>query len=584
MSATTDTGAGGPAVLLNQAPVFACLDPAQLERLVGELGEVRIRAGEWLFRRGDPADSMFVLGSGRLEVVDPGPPETIIRRLRRGDVLGELALLAGEPRSASVRARRDSVLLELERGHFEHLVAEVPGFALALTRSMGTQLAANRAPVETPQQPRTIALLPLDPGAEVDRAAELLAASFARHGTVGVFAADPGRTPETMAAELDQAEAREDRVVLVGTATAPGDRWTDFCLREADVVLALSTGAPGRAWLDRPDALKGCELVLVGAPARPDVIERLEPREVHALSGPGDIDRCLEVSARRLAGKATGIVLSGGGARAFAHLGVFEELAAAGVTIDRVGGVSLGSVVGAGIAMGKSAEELNQIFHTGFIENNPTGDYAPPLFALIRGGRTRRLLSGFLGETRFEELTTRFFCLSCDLNARQAVVHRTGPMLDAVNASLAIPGVFPPISTADGRLLVDGGVLDNLPVAEMAARGEGPVIAVDVTDTGGFQKPIRPGLERLGRPIRRYLTGSEAELPRLGETIVRTITVGSIDTAEAARRHADLAIVPELEGIGMLDWRQFDRVREAGRAAARAALERAPTWLGGGGA
>jgi predicted acylesterase/phospholipase RssA len=306
---------------------------------------------------------------------------------------------------------------------------------------------------------------------------------------------------------------------------------------------------------------------------------------VQVLAGPEDFDRCLAAGARRLTGNAIGIVLSGGGARAFAHLGVVEELRSAGVVIDKVAGVSLGAAVGAGVAMGHGADELTELFRGGFTEANPTGDYTVPAFSLIRGERTRELLRGYVGEQRFEELPTRFFCLSCDLIAREAVIHRTGPMFEPVLASLSIPGVFPPISTDDGRLLVDGGVLDNLPVSTMSGTGEGPVIAVDVGGRmGDFRKPQRPGIAKLGRPIRRYLTGSEAELPRLGETIVRTVTVGSIDTDEAARRHADLVIVPELEGIGLLDWRQLERTRELGRAAARKALERAPAWLTGSGA
>src|SRR5205823_1263815 len=114
---------------------------------------------------------------------------------------------------------------------------------------------------------------------------------------------------------------------------------------------------------------------------------------------------------------------------------------------------------------------------------------------------------------------------SCDLIAREAVVHRTGPVVDAVYSSLAIPGVFPPVATADGQLLVDGGVLDNLPVATMARTGEGPAIAVEVTGRmGQFGAAGRLGMERLGRPLRRALTGNEARIPRLGETIVRTVT------------------------------------------------------------
>jgi predicted acylesterase/phospholipase RssA len=285
----------------------------------------------------------------------------------------------------------------------------------------------------------------------------------------------------------------------------------------------------------------------------------------------------LEATARRLAGRSLGIVLSGGGARAFAHLGVVEELRAAGLEFDRVAGVSLGSLVAAATAIGLEPDAAFEVFQRDFVATNPTGDFTVPVFSLLRGGRARGLLAQAIGERRIEDLPLRFFCVSCDLVAREPIVHRRGPMAEAVWASVAIPGVFPPVATPDGQLLVDGGVLDNLPVATMARTGEGPVIAVDVTGRmGPFARPRRPGLERVGRPLRRALTGGDAAVPRLGETMLRTLTVGSIDTVAAARLHADLVIAPEVEGIGLMEWRALGRVRELGRAAARQALHADP--------
>ena len=249
--------------------------------------------------------------------------------------------------------------------------------------------------------------------------------------------------------------------------------------------------------------------------------------------------------------------------------------------IDRIAGVSIGSLVGAGLAAGHDPDAIAR--HSGpGSSSQPDGRLHAAALLDDPWQPDAAALAEYFGETRIEELQTRYFCLSCDLIAREAVIHRTGRLWEAISASLAIPGIFPPISTPEGRLLVDGGVLDNLPVATMARSGEGPVIAVDVTGRmGDFKKPVRPGIARLGRPIRRYLTGSEAELPRLGETIVRTVTVGSVDTAEAARRHADLVIEPAVEEVGLLDWSQLEPVVEAGRAAARAALEDAPEWFTG---
>jgi NTE family protein len=571
----------GTAAFLRRVPVLSGLDDELLSRLAEQVATVSVRAGDWLVREGDVADSLYVIRSGRLEVIAEGPPETVIRILRRGAVLGELALLTEEVRSASVRARRDSELLELGRRQFEELISDAPGFALGLTHAMGAQLAASRTPAVSAEPPRTIAALPLDQGAPVADAADLMLDELRRHGSVARLTSEPGQDSAEMFSRLERAESENDRVLLLGDSHTRGDEWTDFCVREADSLFALSRGSPSREWLDHPDALVGCELVVLADAVTDEVLEALQPREVQVLPDGSDLQPSVDLTARRLAGRAVGVVLSGGGARAFAHIGVMQELAQAGVTIDRIGSVSLGSLVGAGLAAGHRPDDLAGAIRGAVMDMNPTGDYTLPLFSIIRGARVRSLLRGFFGDRRIEELRTRYFSISCDLINRQTVVHKTGPLFEAVQASLSIPGVFPPMSKADGQLLVDGGVLDNLPVGTMASTGEGPVIAVDVTGRmgGEFRKPVRPGIARLGRPIRRYLTGTDAEVPRLGETIVRTVTVGSSDTAEAARRHADLVIQPQVEGVGILDWRHLDRVVEKGREAARRALESPPAWL-----
>jgi NTE family protein len=559
---------GAPAFLRN-VPVFAGLSDELLEKLSEQLREVAVSAGTWLMRAGDTADSLFIIRSGRVDVIDEGPPEALIRVLRRGDVLGELALLRQGTRSASVRARRDAELLELDRAAFEDLIQRAPSFALGLTRAMGAQLAASRTPIAASTPPRTIAVVGLDPSSRPAEVAEELAGALAGYGSVATLS-------DGDLAAIDRAERDGDRVVLRG-GTNPEDEWTELCVREADLVIALSTEGPAPAWLARAPALDGCELLLSGPAATAGWPQSLRPREVHAVTTAARRSDSLQAMARRIAGRSLGIVLSGGGARAFAHLGVLEELHAAGLRFDRVGGVSLGSLVGAAMASGFTADEMYDAFERNFVATNPSRDFVLPRYSLVRGAKTRRLLREEFGERRIEELPLRFFCMSCDLIAREAVVHRTGRVADAVYASLAIPGVFPPVGTTEGRLLVDGGVLDNLPVATMARTGEGPVVAVDVTGRmGQFRRSGRLEGARLGRPLRRALTGSEAEIPRLGETITRTIMVGSIDTVAAARVHADLVISPQIDGIALMDWKALPRVRELGRQAAREALAADP--------
>jgi NTE family protein len=553
------------AAFLRNVPILTGLPDTLLERLADQVAEVHVGAGAWILREGDLAESVFIVRSGRVEVVDEGPPEVLIRILRRGDVLGELALLHEGTRSVSAQARRDTELLELGRADFEALIMEAPTFAVGLTRAMGAQLAVSRTPVAAATPPQTVAVVGLDAAVRVPEVARGLADALGTHGSVATLAGGD-------LSAIDQAERDVERVVLQ-CGSDPAADWTALGVREAHLVLAVTSGTPDQEWLRQATALQGCELLVLGSGLSTGTLTELQPREVQVVVEAERRGAALEATGRRMAGRSVGLVLSGGGARALAHLGVVEELRSAGLHFDRIAGVSLGSLIAAATAMGLEAESAYEAFKRNFVTTNPTNDFTIPAYSLVRGAKTRRLLSQEFGDRRIEELPLRFFCLSSDLVAREPVIHRTGPVADAVFASLAIPGVFPPVATADGRLLVDGGVLDNLPVATMARTGEGPVIAVDVTGRmGQFAPARRQGLERLGRPMRRALTGSEAAIPRLGETIVRTLTVGSSDTVVAARLHADLVITPAVESVGLMDWRALPRVRELGRAATREAL------------
>jgi NTE family protein len=558
----------GAAEFLRNVPILAGLADDLLIRVAAQMDALRVPAGEWIVRTGEGGDTLFIIRSGSAEVVDEGPPESVLRTLRRGEVLGELALLGHGARSASVRARRDVDLLTLGRAQFETLIQE-SSFALGLTRAMGSQLALSRSPIEAELPPRTIGVVGLDDRAPAAEVASRLAGALADHGSVA----------ELWEGELEtiaQAERDADRVMLCG-GTDPEEAWTQLCVREADLVVAVGSGVPvSAAWRSRAVSLKGCELLMAGPLTDTTVLESLEPREVQVVSPRARLGDAYAATARRLAGRSVGVVLSGGGARAFAHLGVLEELLAAGVTFDRIAGVSLGALIAASAAAGFTPDRMLEVFERSFVATNPTNDYVPPAYSLIRGAKTRRLLEEAFGDLRIEQLPLRFFCVSCDLIEREPVVRRTGPVAEAVYQSLAIPGVFPPVPTSDGRLLVDGGVLDNLPVSTMAHRREGPIIAVDVTGRGRSDRASRPRLGPVGRSIRRALTGSEVEVPRLGETIVRAVVVGSSDTVAAARRYADVVITPRVGGIGLMDWRALGMVRELGREAARRALESDP--------
>jgi NTE family protein len=576
-----------PAEFLRNVPMFAGLPQQTIERIAAHAITTRLRAGEWLFRQGDPADGVHVVVSGRLEVVREETDEgELLRVLGPKSVVGELALLADSERSASIRARRDSELLKLTRDRFDALVADDPHFTGELVRLMGVQLQRSRAlEAPDPSAASVIALVPAHDGLPMEEIGAALLQELGLGGSV-VRLAGPAATPLDPAAEaalLERYEQEEDIVVLTG---APEGDWRDFSLRQADRIALVAGAGAEPPELDK-GALAGCDLLFVtegtggvgaGTGGVGAWIDALRPRTHHVLEPGARLAPSAAAAARRLAGRSVGLVLSGGGARAFAHIGAIEELLAAGFVIDRVGGCSMGAFIGAMLAIGMDPEEIDARCYEEWVRRNPLSDYGLPRHSLIRGHRVRAMLARNL-PGMIEDLPLDYFCVSGDLPTAELVVHRRGELWKAVGASMSLPGLVAPALIGE-RMLVDGGVLNNLPVDVMAATGEGPVIAVDVTNRFEPPAPRGTGPSRTRRFRRGYEGGEEeARLPGFSEALTRALLLGSVDTAEAARVHASLVITPDSDGVGMLEWHQLDRMREAGRRAALEALERAPEAL-----
>ncbi|OBI45165.1 MFS transporter [Mycobacterium colombiense] len=542
---------------LGGLPLFAGLDPVTRAELRDHAEQVDLEAGSYLFHAGDAPDSLYVVRNGRLQVLQN---DVVITELGRGEVVGELGLLIDAPRSASIRAVRDSTLVRLTKTQFQSIADS--GVLAAMVRVLATRL--HQAP--PPAVPRAatpeavIAIVGVDAGAPVSLvAAELVTALSGR-----LQVADPGRVDRD---GLDRAERAADKVVL--HAAANDADWRDFCLRSADrVVLVVAHPAPPVAPL--PARAVGADLVLAGAPAAREHRhlweELITPRSVHTVRA-GHATADLRTLAARIAGRSVGLVLSGGAARAFAHLGVLDELEAAGVAVDRYAGTSMGAIIAALAATGKDAAAVDANIYEYFIRSNPTSDYTLPSKGLIRGRRTLGALDSVFGGQLVEELPKEFRCVSVDLLARRAVVHRCGPLADVVGCSLRVPGLYAPV-VYDGALHVDGGVLDNLPVTTLA-RHEGPLIAVSI---GTGQQATSASATKLPHPPR---------VPNVVDTLLRTMTIGSAMASTAVLERADLAIHPDTSSIGFLEWHQIDRAREAGRIATREALPRIMEVVGG---
>jgi len=570
-------------------------------------------AVEWVFlgghatlcREGEQGDCAYLVLSGRLRAIVGG---SIVSEIGPGESVGEMALLTGEPRSADVRAIRDSALARLSAPAFRRLVERHPAVLAAIVRLLVRRLRAREGARPTGREVTSLALVPLDAGVPAARVAADLAASLERLGpTLHLSAGNfdrltgvPGAAglgPDAprssyLAAWLGEQEARHR--FLLFQADADPSAWTRRCLRHADrvILMAMADGDPALAEVERAtladgDAATGPRRVLVLLHADGRRLPRntaawLDARSCDEhyhirLDTPSDLARL----ARCLTGNAIGVALGGGAARALAHLGVLRALTEAGVPVDKVAGTSMGAIVGAAHAMGMCYEEALEQGRRIFIKARPHKEYTLPIFSLIRSRRLDRIAVETYGDAQIEDLWLPFQCVSCDLSAAGPRLHRRGSLWRAVRASSAVPGVFLPV--IEGRtLLVDGGVLDNLPGDLLRAAGCGRVIVVDVNppteltvECEKFPSPWRGLWRRLWRRKR----GPKA--PGIAEILLRTMVVTSDRRTREVKQQADLCIEPPVGRFGWMQFGALKKIAEAGYRHTRDQLAAPdqPPWL-----
>ena len=255
-------------------------------------------------------------------------------------------------------------------------------------------------------------------------------------------------------------------------------------------------------------------------------------------------------------------MLSGGGARGFAHIGVVKALREANVPIDTVGGTSMGAILGAGVAMEWTHEQLVERFKRTFVDTNPLSDYTLPLVSLVSGRKVSGLLRREFGELQIEDLNLPFFCVSSNLSTGRIAVHRHGSLWRWLRASVAIPGVLPPIFH-NGEVHVDGGAMNNLPVDVMREVGRGPIIGVDVgadrAFTADFDDVDVPALWKVMSWFR-----SKKKRVNIFQILWRAGMVNTTASTMAHREQTDLLLQPQLENMDLLHWKGFERAIELG--------------------
>ncbi|MBL4616148.1 MAG: patatin-like phospholipase family protein [Robiginitomaculum sp.] len=538
---------------------------------------IKIPGGKALFQPGDHANSIYFVKSGvfgAFHRASDGELE-LLGYIRTGEPVGEMAFLGATPHASAVYALRDAELIRLPRDVFNKLSRKFPDLLLILSQMIVLRMRSNnRTTLNERSQPKVFVMLATSPTIATKYLAKQLANQLTIIGkTVKIIGPkDQQQSPYW----FDQQEQVHDIILLYGPI-ADND-WFRLCMRYADRIWIL-----GRADARPSDPLLPPE----NSPARAmrliDVI-LLHNQDERAVSKGKDWKKAANASrvfhwrtsnkedaariARTAAGRSVGLVLSGGGARAYAHIGAVRALREANIPIDFCGGTSMGAIIAANVAMGWCDEKIEQSILEAFVNSNPVNDYVLPVVSLTKGARVKRRLAKHFGCIDIENMVLPFFCVSANLTTGQPTIHREGLLREALRASIALPGVLPPV-VMNREVHVDGAVLNNFPVDVMQDFHRGPVLGIDVSQVRGLEAE-----EFIDPPgfFGWVMKNGFRKAPPIASLLLRTATL-STSNLDVRRANADILILPEMEDMDLRDWKSFDKATQAGYVATVKALD-----------
>ncbi len=573
-----------PKPALPAVGIFADLDATERAALAAELETRTLKRGDVLVRQGDAADALYIALSGRFAVTLEGRRDPITE-IGPNQPIGEMAFLTEGKRTATVTALRDSLVLRLGRAEFERLSAKCPSIWRTLTSALSQRLAAttvSEAPAPDPR-PRTITIVRAGEAPVPQEFIAALTSVFCAASRTLVLDAAKAAELLPKGIALDSAEATQtlnelestyDYVIfLADTDVTP---WSQKAVRHADLVLGVGTHAANPT----PSRLEKLAHEFVGPEARRLVL--LHPRRgsitgtsrwlrwrqvaMHhhvAMDTRGDVERLF----RFINGTAVGLVCCGGGALCAAHVGLYKALIERGLEFDIMGGTSAGSAMVGAFAMGKHPDDIDRGTHDIFVTNRAMQRYTWPRYSLLDHSHYDRQLRRYFGGVNIEDLWVPYFAVSTNLSRYTLHRHDRGDLFEAIRASGSIPVMLPPVYTKSGEMLVDGCLLDNVPIRTMHALKSGPnvVISFDIPELQRFEvdyEALPSRAELIQMSLNPFTRGQLPEAPGLTTVLMRSLMANRHDFNRQLK-DGDLLLVPPIpDDMGILDWQRHTELVE----------------------
>ncbi|MDY7036271.1 MAG: cyclic nucleotide-binding and patatin-like phospholipase domain-containing protein [Thermodesulfobacteriota bacterium] len=621
---------------LGKIPLFSSIPKDQLPEIAKEFEPAFFQKGETILKEGDPGDSMYIIKSGSVSVhAKNNGAEVFITSLHRGDFFGELALLTGSPRMATIRVILDVHLYRLKERGFEKFLKNNPIIGLYLSRHYARRFVETSQHTLNDPLPAFFAMMATHHGLRkshflyslayhlikeakkktlVIELDESVSEKFPNYGLEQAqspypdltnFFSDPyadilkkswfshscgfmvfllTRVKEKQ--YWDQLETNlphlmdllRKRFHLIFFSIPPqlgaiGERVLRLCDRTLVLINNTNEALPevrgkitdivnisgGRADHikvgvshligDRgiPRDTLGVELGIPETPAiwvhktAPALADKIDIKKRFPVRGP----RAL---ARELGRVRVGLVLGAGSARGWAHLGVLRVLEEEGIHIDMIAGSSIGALVASIYARTASIEFTNRIvietIPTKFQVQRKVFDYTIPVHGIIRGRKILQMVRNAVQDADFLDLLIPAYFVAVDYNTGEEVLLEKGNVSEAVRASISLPGILNPASH-NGRWLLDGGLLNPVPVDVLIQKGADIIIAVC----------IEGGKDQRGQ--------GNGKPPGIMSVLSRTMNIIHSQATRDFAQKADIVLYPEVNEFA---WDAFHRAQDLARA------------------
>lgn len=580
---------------IKRNPFFSSLSRSVLKNLIDKFELISVKGGDVIIEEGSDEKELYLVVHGRLRVFRTYQINHEIfseYELGKNEIFGEISLLVQRKRSASVVAIRDSDLLRLSKDAFEELLVNHPEAGLKLAKlSIGRLLEAQNNEHNKLFSNRFIAfcLIPSNNSTLFDKIIMLMLSEMKKQKK-SVFFVDKNTVEQLMGSSIETIYKSDVKVnqltrllnekeLLYDFVIYQSDpvlsHWTQLCLRQSDAVYLLHDVSASEINTHISEYINDCahlknhriSLVLIHENQQSQTVRaseylsELKLEDVyHVMKGrTEDFARLMRI----ITGQSLGVVLGGGGARGFAHIGLVKALYELNVDIDIIGGTSLGALVAMSVSAGYSVDDMITLCRDLLIDAT-TYDYTLPYMSLMSGKKLNQVLRSIYGENKhIEDLWIRSFCVSTNISNCDLVVHQTGLIWESVRASLSLPGIYPPV-VRNNELLVDGGVVNNLPVNIMGKHFHaGKILASNISVTHeamNYNTSVDDTGWDLFRSTLNPFNKNKKYYPRVGDVLRRSLSVNQVRNQSLMYDSVDYFVDLNMSGFRTHDFGRFDEI------------------------